>query len=123
MRSWYDVLGVAPASSIEEVRTAYRAQARALHPDTRDPGFPGAEADAALGLVRSAWAVLGDPDRRASYDEALEQGSFDADEEPWRHGGPHGRRFPWWIVALAVLAVIFVFTAYAGGPAPVAPAR
>ncbi len=117
------MLGVAPASSIEEVRTAYRTHARALHPDTRDPGLPGAEADAALELVRSAWAVLGDPNRRASYDEALELGVLDADEEPWRHGGPSGRRFPWWIVALAVLAVIFVFTAYAGGPAPVTPSR
>ena len=28
-----------------------------------------------------------------------------------------GRGFPWWIVVLAVLLVIFVFTAYAGAPA------
>jgi curved DNA-binding protein CbpA len=115
---WYFVLGVPPGASNEELRAAYRTHARALHPDSRDPALPGAEADAALRLLNDAWAVLGDPERRAAYDAALEESGGRADEEPWAdtwHGQP---RFPWWIVVLAVLLVIFVFTAYASAPVP-----
>lgn len=88
---------------------------RALHPDSRDPSLPGQEADAALRLVNEAWAVLGDPRRRAAYDESLEGSAVAADEEAWPH--VTAPRFPWWIVVLAILLVIFVFTAYAGAPA------
>ena len=123
MRTWYDVLGVRAGASTEELRAAHRAHVRALHPDARDPSVPAADADAALRLVNDAWEVLGDPRRRASYDEMLEETVFRADEEPWASPAIHGRRFPWWILALAVLLVIFVFTAYAGAPAPSPPSR
>lgn len=119
MRSWYDVLGVLPDVSAEELRAAYRTHARALHPDSRDPNLPPEEADAALRLLNQAWAILGDPVRRANYDESLEESPFSADGEPWVTSDFHRRgRFPWWIVVLVVLLVIFVFTAYAGGPTP-----
>lgn len=105
----YDVLDVPPWASVEELRAAHRRAVLALHPDTRDASLPPAEADAALRLVNEAWSVLGDPGRRDAYDDALEVSSPDVDAEAW-----HGRRgFPWWVVALAVLLVIFVFTAYA----------
>ena len=123
VRSWYDVLGVRPDVSAEELRATYRSHVRSLHPDSRDPSLPPADADAALRLVNQAWEVLGDPRRRAAYDEGLEETGFRADGEPWTGAHFHGRpRFPWWIVALAVLLVIFVFTAYAGTPTPV-PAK
>jgi curved DNA-binding protein CbpA len=122
VRTWYDVLGVRPDASDEELRASYRSQVRALHPDSRQPSVPPADADAALRLVNQAWEVLGDPARRAAYDEGLEEAGVRADEEPWAlqraHGGP---RFPWWIVVVAVLLVIFVFTAYAGTPTPAPP--
>ncbi|HET9442713.1 MAG TPA: J domain-containing protein [Acidimicrobiales bacterium] len=132
MRTWYEVLGVPPTAGTEEVRAAFRANVRALHPDSRDPSLPPADADAALRLVNAAWAVLGDRRRRAAYDaelarsagvDALDgdgQGDGDGlDPALWAHAGP---RFPWWLVILAVLLVIFVFTAYAGTPVP-APGR
>jgi len=123
VRSWYDVLGVRPDVSAEELRTTYRSHVRALHPDSRDPSLAPADADAALRLVNRAWEVLGDPARRAAYDEGLEETALGADGEAWVRERFHGRpRFPWWIVVLAVLLVIFVFTAYAGTPAP-APAN
>ncbi len=119
--SWYEVLGVDPAAGLGEVRAAYRDQARALHPDSRDPALPPAEADAALRLVNHAWSVLGDPQRREAYDQWLEdewlQRDAPGDHRPEGEHFHAGPRFPWWIVALAVLLVIFVFTAYAGGPA------
>lgn len=119
MRSWYDVLGASPDASPAELRARYREQVLALHPDTRAPDVPPAEADAALRLVNDAWAVLGDAARRAAYDEGLEESPFGAEEEAWDGARFHGRtRFPWWILVLAVLLVIFVFTAYAGAPVP-----
>ena len=108
----YDVLDVPVWATTEELRAAHRRAVRTLHPDSRDASLPAAEADAALRLVNEAWAVLGDPARRDAYDTALEVGGPDVEGEAW-----HGRRgFPWWIVILAVLLVIFVFTAYAGAP-------
>lgn len=117
MRNWYDVLGVRPDASPDEVRATYRLHARALHPDSRDPALPPAETDAALRLLNQAWEVVRDPVRRAAYDETLEESGVPADEESWPASSFHGRgRFPWWIVVLAVLLVIFVFTAYAATP-------
>ena len=118
----YQVLDVEPWATAEELRAAHRRAVRALHPDSRDAALPPAEADAALRLVNEAWEVLGDPARRDAYDEALERSGGRVDGEAW-HDGPHGRRgFAWWIVVLAVLLVIFVFTAYAGAPGgPVTP--
>lgn len=115
----YDVLDVRPGASFAELRAAHRRAVRALHPDSRDAALPPADADAALRLVNEAWAVLGDRARRDAYDDALESGGGRVDEEAWRGRAVlHGcRGFPWWIVVLAVLLVIFVFTAYAGAPA------
>ena len=114
----YDVLDVPAWASPDELRAAHRRAVLALHPDTRDASLPAPEADEALRLVNEAWAVLGDPARRGAYDDALESGGGRVDEEAWGDAGLHGRRgFPWWIVILAVLLVIFVFTAYAGAPA------
>ena len=117
----YDVLDVPVWATPEELRSAHRRAVRALHPDSRDAALPEAEADAALRLVNEAWAVLGDPARRGAYDDTLESGGDLVDENAWRHGGLHGRPgFPWWVVVVALLLVIFVFTAYAGAPgAPV----
>ena len=118
----YDILGVPPQASDEELRTAWRSMVRALHPDTRDADLPPAQADAALRLVNDAWWVLGDPDRRRAYDAGLEVGPVRADGHEWWTRPSQARatelaRHPWWLVVLAVLLVIFVFTAYAGAPA------
>jgi hypothetical protein len=61
----YEELGVAPDASRDEIAAAYRARAKALHPDTRP-----AEADAAdrFARVGAAYRVLSDPDERARYD-------------------------------------------------------
>lgn len=69
---YYAVLEISPDASTAQIRRAYRRRLRRVHPDTRpadDP--PSAEpvrAGAALALLREAFAVLGDPARRAAYD-------------------------------------------------------
>lgn len=61
----YDVLGVAPGADPSELREAYVRAARRHHPDV-----PGGDA-ARMRDVNAAWATLGDPIRRARYDESL----------------------------------------------------
>lgn len=61
----YDVLGVVPTAATADVRRAYLELARAHHPDRS-----GGDA-ATMRAVNAAWAVLGDPGRRAAYDRSL----------------------------------------------------
>src|SRR5579859_568832 len=64
----YQLLGVPRQASREEIAQAWRRRARDEHPDARpaDAGAPGR-----FRALAEAWQVLGDPDRRAAYDQAL----------------------------------------------------
>ena len=61
----YEVLGVKPSASTEEIRKAYRKLAKQYHPDL-NPGKP--EAEARFKAVSAAYDLLSDPDKRARYD-------------------------------------------------------
>jgi molecular chaperone DnaJ len=113
---------VRPSASAEEIRGAYRRLARAHHPDA------GHGSDADMAAVNEAWRVLSDPGRRALYDASLRPRGRPADPPGPTHpedlDDPNGFvpiKHPLsrlgiplpWIVVLGVLAVIFVFTAYA----------
>jgi DnaJ domain len=67
----YAVLGVPRGATTDQVRRAYLALARRHHPDAHAEGGPAARAAAERRMqeVNAAWAVLGDPVRRAAYDE------------------------------------------------------
>lgn len=67
----YDVLGVKRDASQEEIRKAYRALARKLHPDL-NPGDKAAEEK--FKAVSAANDILGDADKRARFD----RGEIDA---------------------------------------------
>ena len=58
--SWYDLLGVAPDASADEIRTAWRAQIADLDPTDRR-----------FAVLNQAAEVLLDPARRAAYDAEL----------------------------------------------------
>ena len=66
MRTHYDVLGVPPSASADEVKRAYHRRAREHHPDMQ----VGGSGDPMVEL-NAAWAVLGDPHRRHTYDREL----------------------------------------------------
>jgi hypothetical protein len=70
VESLYDLLGVDPDASPEELHRAYRHRARLLHPDGQ-AGRTAAEmasAQAAMSRLNEAWSVLRDPETRRRYD-------------------------------------------------------
>jgi curved DNA-binding protein CbpA len=64
----YQLLGVPRGASRGDIAQAWRRRARAEHPDSR-PG--DAAAPGRFRALATAWHVLGDPARRAAYDQAL----------------------------------------------------
>lgn len=63
-KGYYTLLGIKPDASAEDVRAAYRALAKRLHPDAN----PAPDAAQAFRAVTEAYRVLSDPRRRAAYD-------------------------------------------------------
>lgn len=74
MATHYQLLGVSPHASHDEIRRAYHRQARRHHPDA-NVGEVDDEASArarrAMSDVNLAWEVLSDPERRRAYDRAI----------------------------------------------------
>jgi len=68
---YYAVLGVAKDASGAEVTKAYRKLAREYHPDT-NPG--DAAAEERFKEISTAYEVIGDEEKRASYDQARQMG-------------------------------------------------
>jgi molecular chaperone DnaJ len=105
-RDYYEVLGVQRGASGAQIKRAFRALARELHPDVA--ATPDTERS--FREVAEAYEVLSDPERRATYDRlghaGLRRGGF---EPTFAHfgnladvfaaffgedflGGPSGRR-------------------------------
>jgi molecular chaperone DnaJ len=70
----YEVLGVDPGASAEEIKKAYRKLARESHPDA-NPDDP--EAEARFKDLSAAYEILSDPDKRARYDRYGSAEGFD----------------------------------------------
>lgn len=65
-RCYYEVLGLARGANDEELKKAFRRLAMKSHPD-RCPGDP--EAQERFKEAKEAYEILGDPKRRAMYDQ------------------------------------------------------
>ena len=64
-KEYYDILGVSPDASADDIKKAFRKSARKYHPDVNK----GAEAEAKFKDVNEAYEVLKDPEKRAAYDQ------------------------------------------------------
>ncbi len=69
--NYYDELGLEPEASTEEIRQAYRALARLLHPDQVSDEKLKRIAECQLKRLNELHATLVDPERRAAYDASL----------------------------------------------------
>ena len=79
----YEVLGVAPTASQDDLRVAYRRLLRETHPDT------GGDS-ARFIAVQLAWERVGTPDDRAEYDRGRSAGG--ASRAQWAPRGRPGQQ-------------------------------
>ncbi|XP_066374896.1 uncharacterized protein [Miscanthus floridulus] len=68
-RRWHSQLQVGRAATQVEIKAAYRAMAKHLHPDTSRSS--SSRTAAAFLEIQRAYETLSDPDARAQYDRSL----------------------------------------------------
>ena len=67
MENLYNILGVAPTATAEEIKKAYRSLAMRHHPDRS--AHPGSESR--FNAIKTAYEWLSDPKKRAEYNQSL----------------------------------------------------
>ena len=118
--NYYEVLGVAPTASIEQMRAAYRDKVRIIHPDSAVVASPTASLQ--MAEVVRAWSTLSDPLLRRAYDEELFDAQSEIDESfpptPIVRGNfPKG--LIGWILAIGIAGVLVLNVL----SDPIAPAK
>lgn len=85
-RNYYEVLGLPPGATTDQIKKKYRELARKFHPDVVQ--------DKALGQrvftqINQAYSVLGDPERRAQYNGTLQtEAASNATSKPSASAAP-----------------------------------
>lgn len=67
MENPYNILGVSPTATSEEIKKAYRSLAMRHHPDRNT--HPGAVNR--FNAIQSAYDLLSDPKKRAEYNQSI----------------------------------------------------
>jgi len=80
-KKYYDILGVQPNATVDEIKKAYRKLALKLHPDKNPDNDPEQ-----FKQLSQAYEVLSDEKKRSLYDQVGEQGM----KEGAGSGGFHG---------------------------------
>jgi curved DNA-binding protein len=100
-KDYYKILGVDRNASEKEIKRAYRRLARQFHPDVNPDDK---QAEEKFKEINEAHEVLGDPAKRAKYDQlganwqqwqsaGRDPGQFDWSQ--WFSGAPGGTRVEW----------------------------
>jgi curved DNA-binding protein len=77
-QNYYEILGVEPTASQEEIKKAFRALALKHHPD-HHPG--DSEAEERFKAINRAYQTLSDKDKRADYDQQSSRSDGDVSFE------------------------------------------
>ena len=80
---YWSLLGLGPEADADQLKRAFRREARRWHPDLNgnDP-----VAEERFKLVNEAYAVLSDPRRRSAWEQGDREG--DRTHDPFEHGFP-----------------------------------
>jgi len=69
IRTYYEILEVAPNAPAEEIKQAYRGKLKQWHPDKNADRI--ADAEEQTKILNQAYFILRDPERRKQYDKIL----------------------------------------------------
>lgn len=87
-RDYYEVLGVSPNATEDQLKKAYRKLAREYHPDQVQGSDKAKEAaETRFKEISAAYDTLSDPDKRKTYDQVRSFGGAGGFQG---HAGPHG---------------------------------
>ena len=67
MENLYNILGVSPTATAEEIKKAYRTLAMRHHPDRN----PHSGSEIRFNAIKTAYELLSDPKKRAEYNQSL----------------------------------------------------
>jgi hypothetical protein len=124
-RTHYQVLGVSVEASVDEIRRAYRARMRALHPDINENS---ANESQRLTELNTAWKTLSSPQLRRAYDASVFVSNSSFVSSGFRNTEPvisyAPARFPWrGLLIASVVGAVLVLIAHAftspGVPRPI----
>lgn len=122
--NYYEVLGVTPTASVEQIRAAYRDKVRIIHPDSAVVASPTASLQ--MAEVVRAWSTLSDPARKREYDAELFGAQNDREDSipfPFLATPVVRGHFPksliGWILAISIVGVLVLNVL----SDPIAPAK
>jgi hypothetical protein len=133
--TFYEELGIAADATSEEIRRAYKAMARLVHPDVQTDPKLREVAEGQMKRLGEMVGVLSNPKKRAQYDAELAESKRTLVLAEWtpphRRPGKRGFRVPPWMSSVAqhwfgilmTLVVVVVGTWYFTTPRPVEIAK
>lgn len=109
MTNFYSILGVDTKATQEQIKKAYREQAKQWHPD-KNPNDKSAEEK--FKAIQNAYETLSDPSRRLAYDKLLQDEKLR--QEQMSHKNANSKKDNSWSVGagifLFLLLLAFVFS-------------
>ena len=71
MKNYYQILGVSPSASSEEIKERYRFLVKAYHPDRFTTEKEKSQASKEMQQINEAYSVLSDSEQRSKYDRKI----------------------------------------------------
>jgi DnaJ-class molecular chaperone len=106
MTNFYSILGVGESATKEQIKKAYRDQAKQWHPD-KNPNNKSAEEK--FKAIQNAYETLSDSSRRLAYDKLLQDERLR--QEQMKQQRSHSNKNNSWAVALGLLILVGILIA------------